>query len=79
MSDPFEEIAALPEPLRSRIESGVTLHLCIRFYEFAAERRREAEVALRIAQHRLIDAQEYEARTSVTLEQATRLHAAGRT
>lgn len=64
--------------VRVRFEDSLRVMLVLRFSEDARARCERAKRELTEAQHRLIDAQEYMERTTVTLEQAIRLHARNR-
>ena len=65
---------AVEEDQRSRFHTKATVMLCLRFSEDALARAVEAERALSIAQQRAESARDYLNRTSVTLQQAVRLH-----
>jgi hypothetical protein len=85
-----EEIAALPEPERRRVQTGATVLLCLRFSEVARDRAKDAEAGLIAAMNgndslaiaawraRAVRALDFLNRTTTTLEQAIRLHALGR-
>lgn len=73
-----DQVAALPEPMRSRVETASTVMLALRFSELAAERARDAETRLTHAMNEAERAHAYLKRTTETLNQAIRLHAIGR-
>ena len=60
--------------VRERFEDLLRLMLCQRFVENAVDCVEHAKREIEAAQHRLVDAQEYLARTLVTVNQAARLY-----
>ncbi len=73
-----EQVAALPEPERTLVESASTVQLALLFSEDARTRANEAEQRLVAAMNASERALEYLKRTTITLEQAIRLHVMGR-
>ena len=60
--------------VRERFEDLLRVMLCQRFVEDALDRCEQAKRSIETAQLQLVDAQEYLARTLVTVNQAARLY-----
>ncbi len=74
----LDQVAALPEPERTRVENASMVMLALQFSELAKAECEKAERDLVAAMSRAEHARAYLDRTIVTLENALRLHAMGR-
>ncbi len=71
----YDEVEALPEPLRSRVQTLATIMLAERFVALAQEQVHASMYSLSVAQERAIAAHDRFVRAVITLENALQLHA----
>lgn len=71
----IDEVEALPEPLRSRVQTLAAVFLAEKFVSVAEDRMRSSLHELDVAKRRAVDAYDHFTRATTLLEDALKLRA----